>query len=224
MSESDVNREQSAQPELLSSQLKSATQDVHDQAENSDFMARLLAGKLDVAAAIDFTAQLWFVYSALESAARATSETSEMSAIFDPRLERVEKLEADLAAMCEGSDVPWRERLVATPETEEYAARLRSLGEEGDGAALVAHHYVRYLGDMAGGQVIAAMFKKHYGLNDDAVTFYNFDELGKIKPYRDQYREKLDSIQLDQQTRAHILDEAVKAFQLNTAMFASLQN
>lgn len=42
---------------------------------------------------------------------------------------------------------------------------------------MLAHAYVRYLGDLSGGQVIGARIKKAYGLNgQDGTAFYRFDE------------------------------------------------
>ena len=78
------------------------------------------------------------------------------------------------------------------PATAEYIARLNDIEATKDVARLLAHHYVRYLGDLSGGQVIGRMMQRHYGVSDECVTFYRFAEIPKTKPYKDNYRAALD--------------------------------
>jgi heme oxygenase len=65
-----------------------------------------------------------------------------------------------------------------------YVNRLRHLAADGsDSRLLLAHAYVRYLGDLSGGQIIRARVAKSYGFpkNGDGVRFYAFHE-GKGEP------------------------------------------
>ncbi|WP_338025282.1 biliverdin-producing heme oxygenase [Corynebacterium sputi] len=204
----------------LSVILREATAVVHDEAENSGFMSRLLDGDLDSAAAADLAAQLWFIYVALENAVREVSEDPIAAGIYDPRLERVPALELDLAALL-GEN--WRAQITADPSTAAYVRHLEGLAEKRDAAAVVAHHYVRYLGDISGGQVIGRRLSDHYGIDGDGARFYDFAAIGKIKPYRDAYRVQLDELPLTgESSRAALADESVTAFRLNTAVFRDL--
>lgn len=58
-----------------------------------------------------------------------------------------------------------------------YLDRLRGLSASQDSAPrLLAHAYVRYLGDLSGGQIIGARLRKAYGLDGlDGRRFYYFD-------------------------------------------------
>lgn len=127
-------------------------------------------------------------------------------------MDRTGRLEADLHAL--GVDPTTVEVL---PATRAYTERLG----EADAVALVAHHYVRYLGDLSGGQAIATLVERHYGITD-AVTFYDFAELGKAKPYKDGYRARLDALPVAGPERERLLAEGVTAFELNQALFADL--
>lgn len=72
------------------------------------------------------------------------------------------------------------EVFVNTPAPlEVYLGRIRDLSRNADLAPrLLAHAYVRYLGDLSGGQVIGARLRKAYGLNGlDGRRFYYFDLL-----------------------------------------------
>lgn len=203
----------------LSALLKSETAQAHHDAENSVFMTQLLDGKLDINAVAALTGQLYFVYEALESAVRANQDTAELAPIYDPRLERLSALESDLEQLYGGQ---WREHIAPLPATQNYVEALRQIGAEQDGAAALAHHYVRYLGDMSGGQVIARMFEKYYGLDERSTSFYDFDAIGRIKPYRDRYRITLNQLELGAEDKEKIIDCASTAFAMNQAVFQAL--
>lgn len=80
---------------------------------------------------------------------------------------------------------------------------------------MIAHHYARYLGDLSGCQIIVWMVGNHYGVDPDTLSFYRFDELGKLKPYKDNYRAVLDGLVLAGRERNALLDEAHQVFILN---------
>lgn len=199
--------------------LRQRTAAAHESAEGTDFISRLMGGELSADAFADFTGQLWFIYSALESAMRNGREHAAVAAVYDQRLERKEKLEKDLTSLF-GED--WKEKISQLESTAEYVARIQELEKAGNGPELVAHHYVRYLGDLAGGQVIARRVAEHYNVAPEALTFYDFAELGKVKPFRDQYRDTLDSLPLNEEEQEQMLSEAVRAFSYNQAVFEGL--
>lgn len=203
----------------LSLDLRDATAAVHEAAEGSEFMSRLLEGAVGLPAVAHYTGQLWFIYNALEAAVERAAGSPFLAPFADPRLARVLALEADLAIL-EGEG--WRDRIDMLPSTARYVEHLGRLGEA-DGLLVLAHHYVRYLGDVSGGQVIARMLGRHYGeVAQRATAFYDFSPLGKVKPFRDGYRKNLDGLSLDGAERATLLSEAVRAFGLNTAIFEEL--
>lgn len=203
----------------LSVALREETAHAHENAERSAFMQRLISGELTAEAAADLGGQLWFVYESLERAVRSVAHTPIASAVADPRLERRFALEADLAALVGGD---WREKIRILPATASYVARLEEIS--GSAVEVVAHHYVRYLGDVSGGQVIAARLGALYDIEPDALNFYDFSAIGKIPPYRKDYRERLDSLILTADEREALLLEAQRAFAFNSAIFAELNN
>ncbi|MGV3114772.1 heme oxygenase (biliverdin-producing) [Corynebacterium freneyi] len=205
--------------ERLTIRLREATAAVHDDAENSGFMTALLDGELTPGAAADLAGQLWFIYGALEDSVRAVADTPEGAAVADARLERHDALERDLAFLV---GPRWRSSIEVLPSTAAYVNRLTELGRNRDASALLAHHYVRYLGDLSGGQIIARRLRDHYGIDGDGARFYDFSALGKIKPYRDAYRDRLDALDLRDDVRDRVLAEAVLAFRMNTSLFRAL--
>lgn len=203
----------------LSHELREATAGVHEAAENAGFMTRLLGGNLDLGAVADYAGQLWFIYTALEGAVSRAGGCPELAAFHDPGLERVAALEADLDVL---HGPAWHGSLEMLPATADYVRHLEGL-TEADGLRVLAHHYVRYLGDVSGGQVIASLLCRHYGpVAQRAVSFYDFSTIGKVKSFRDAYRSRLDALGSDGVDRTALLDEAVRAFGFNIAVFTEL--
>ena len=101
-------------------------------------------------------------------------------------------------------------------------ARLRQLSEE-DPMLLVAHQYTRYLGDLAGGQILRKVFTKSYNLSgSNGVRFYGFNNIPKIGDFKQLYRRRLDSLDLDRENADRMVNESLKSFQFHIEMFVEL--
>ena len=202
----------------LSVALKEQTTAAHASAETSRFMSNLSRGQLSATAVAELTVQYFHIYSALEAAVRRTATHHAVAQIADPRLERVDAISADLTALL-GAD--WQNHHHPLEATSRYVAELNALTPN-NGPEVIAHHYVRYLGDIAGGQALARVFRSEYNLGDNALNFYDFSAIGKIPPYRAQYKASLDAMQLSDDERAQLIETAKHVFTLNEAVFQEL--
>ncbi|SEJ51257.1 heme oxygenase [Arthrobacter sp. yr096] len=207
---------------LFSEELKSHTAAAHEHAEQAGFVTELLAGRMDSSQVAAMLLQNVVIYRSLESAVGANQDPR-LKAFVDPALLRVPALESDLAVHY-GDD--WESRvssgeLHVTPGAKAYADQLDALGP-GSATYLMAHHYVRYLGDLSGGQIISALVQRHYGLSPEGLTFYVFDGIGKIKPYKDSYRRHVDEAAFSDSEKQEILRHAVVAFETNRQVFVDL--
>ncbi|MFJ6418672.1 heme oxygenase (biliverdin-producing) [Paeniglutamicibacter sp. NPDC091659] len=203
---------------LFSARLKEATQSDHREAEGSEFITTLMNGTRTSRDYVLLLSQYTYIYSALETEVRALAGDADLDPIFDLRLERLSKIQADLASLLPGhgfSNIP--EPLGAT---KEYVQHIRAAA--GDPARLVAHHYLRYLGDLSGGQIIGRLVERHYGIAQDDLTMWRFDGIDKHKPYKDEYRAKLDAYAVTPERVSSLLEEAAKGFTLNKALFRDL--
>lgn len=200
----------------LSQLLRSRTRQRHTHAETRPFVVNLTEGRLNRDAHGDLLVQLRSVYGALEEAAGRFAGDPVAAPFVRPELWRTPSIEDDLVAE-RGAD--WREGAQVLDATRAYVARLGAMTSP---AAYVAHAYTRYLGDLSGGQIIARMMQRHYGMPPSHLTFYTFEGIAKPKPYKDRYRESLDAVALDRAGREACAAEAVVAFDLNAAMFAEL--
>lgn len=208
-----------AQP--FSSELKDATDATHRQAEGAGFVRNLLAGALDRNAVAALLAQQLHIYRALETALEDYRKHPLLAGFIDPALARTESLQQDMAYHFGPG---WQqdlstERIFTASATRTYAAAIAAApGPE----FLLANHYVRYLGDLSGGQIIHRMTQRHYGIPDDGLNFYVFEHIPKLKRYKDEYRARLDALDPAPHTRRSVVDHAVEAFEFNHRIFLEL--
>lgn len=202
----------------LAALVKSRTDEAHRAAESSTFMAELLDGRLPEAAYIELEAQSWFIYRALEAGGRALAGDPLVAPFLDDAQLRLGGLEEDLRFHL-GPD--WRSRVAMLPSTERYAERIAEVAAAWP-AGYIAHHYLRYLGDLSGGQIIRTKMARTYGYERDGVRFYIFDEIAKPKPYKDAYRAKMDALGLDEAETDRFIAEVSDAFRFNRDLFADL--
>jgi heme oxygenase len=204
----------------LSARLRDETADVHDAAERSAFMTKLMDGALGVEAYVRLLAQYRVIYARLEAAAEVMRRDPVAVGFAARELERASAIDADLIAI---AGRQWPESVEVTPAATAYADHIDATCFDWPGG-FVAHHYVRYLGDLSGGQFIRRVLRRHFGLADDrGLSFYVFDAIGNGVQFKNAYRDRLDAAPWDEPERDRIVAEARRAFELNIDLFRSLE-
>ncbi|MFZ2172450.1 MAG: biliverdin-producing heme oxygenase [Rhodococcus sp. (in: high G+C Gram-positive bacteria)] len=216
-----LNESGSAHPRTLgfADRIKADTDAAHRETEQSGFIGALLAGELNTDGYAELLAQTYLVYRELEDAGRSHADSPVASPFLADELLRVPSLEADLEFLRGPS---WRDTVSASPATTRYVARLREVAYEWP-AGFVAHHYIRYMGDLSGGQIIRRMLERAYGYTTDGLQFYIFAAIPKPKVFKDSYRAKLDAAPLSADDQQRVIDEVNLAYRLNGALFADLE-
>ncbi|WP_257570833.1 heme oxygenase (biliverdin-producing) [Streptomyces sp. NP160] len=201
----------------FAARLRQETAEAHGAAESAPFMAELLSGQLAPEALTTFLAQVHQLYAVLEPAVDALRHDAVVALFADDDLRRLPAVSADLQAHLGAG---WREHLVPLPATEAYAARLRQVAAWP--AGLVAHHYLRYLGDLSGGQVVRRLLARAYGWPEEQLRSWDFPAVPSPKRYRDRYRAALDAAPWDEAERDRVVEEARRGYRLNEELFADL--
>jgi heme oxygenase (biliverdin-producing, ferredoxin) len=202
----------------FAARLRRATMAEHREAETRTFISRLMSGDVPRAGFAALTAQYLVIYRELESAASRLRTDPIAGPFADPVLDRVPALIADLSHL---SGPGWSGEVEPVAATARYAARLREHCHTSP-AHFIAHHYVRYLGDLSGGQLVARRVAETYGLAGDGLAFYRFDGIADPKAYKAAYRERLSALPFPEEELAVLVSEAQLAFGLNAAIFADL--
>ncbi|NKX56441.1 biliverdin-producing heme oxygenase [Arthrobacter mobilis] len=201
--------------------LRSATKADHESAENSGFITSLLEGRRSGADYVRLLVQYAYIYEALEAGSRALRRNAgpDLRALLDVRLDRMPSLRSDLKLLLPvyGVRVP-RERLAAT---REYVARLEQAAA-GSRPAFLAHHYLRYLGDLSGGRIMGQLVGRHYDVPPEMLSMWRFNGIGKPKPYKDGYRAALNAVMASPAEQQVFIDEVARGFGLNRALFEEL--
>lgn len=182
-------------------------------------MAALLAGRLPRSGYLAMLRNLQAVYTALEAALQAQAGAPAAAALQAGPLARAAVLADDLATL---HGPAWAQELPLADAAAVYAARLRTLAVPG----LVAHAYVRYLGDLHGGQVLQRLVARHYGLPDAAgapgTRFYDFGATPQVLALRQQLRGALGSLPLQPAEQDAVVAEACWAFEQHQRLFVEL--
>lgn len=89
---------------------------------------------------------------------------------------------------------------------------------------LVAHAYTRYLGDLSGGQILGRIAQKSMGLkSNDGLSFFAFPGVSSPNLFKQLYRSRMNSVELTEEQRNGVLEEAVRAFEFNIQVRSSEQ-
>ncbi len=207
----------------LASQLREGTKQSHTMAENTAYMKCFLKGYLATQPFAKLLSNLYLVYRALEAELLRHQNHPIVSSIYFPQLNRTAHLEADLAYYY-GTD--WKQKIAPSEAGRNYVAHLQTISNIEPGL-LVAHSYVRYLGDLSGGQGLKNIVRSTLELPEALGTrFYEFDDfssIAEIRVFKGQYRDALNSLPIDQVFVAEIVAEANYAFSLNCDLLHSLE-
>jgi heme oxygenase len=201
----------------LADYLRASSSSQHRDTETRSFITALMSGELTLADYTRYLGQYAWVYEALEQLVDRVSQVDHIE-VFDPALERLPAIESDLAAL---GVQDWRIEHPPLPSTTAYITHLQAL-TSADSVRCLAHHYTRYLGDLSGGQAIAALVARHYGAAPEQLGFYRFDAINNIVQYKRSYRDKLNALSLPPADVDTLVAEVDAAFTYNGAVFDGL--
>jgi heme oxygenase (biliverdin-producing, ferredoxin) len=207
----------------LATQLREGTKHSHTTAENTAFMKCFLKGIVEKEPFRKLIANLYCVYSALEAELLRYSSHPVLGLIYFPELNRKANLEKDLAFYY-GED--WQNQIVVSQEGKAYVARIQELAST-EPSLLVAHAYVRYMGDLSGGQSLKKIVRSALNLPADQGTgLHEFEQLPTVeamRAFKAKYRDALNSLPVDDTLAAKIVEEANYAFALNRNVVHELE-
>jgi heme oxygenase len=166
------------------------------------------------------------LYAALEAALAAHAAEPALVTLAAGPLQRAPVLAEDLAVL---HGPAWAEALSLAAAMQAYVARLQALQAAPAAEAapsLVAHAYVRYLGDLHGGQVLQRLVARLYALpaGDSApgTRFYDFGDTPQVLLLRQQLRRALGSLPFDAVQQDATVEEALWAFTQHRVLFEEL--
>jgi len=199
----------------LPDRLREGTRDLHAQAERAGLMTQLLAGRVTRPAYLRLLRNLHALYAALEAGLPACDDAGRMPL---PALRREAALAADLAVL---HGPRWPQELLLHESMVAYAQRLQDLARERP-RLLMAHAYLRYLGDLNGGQLLRRQVERALGA-PAGLSFYDFGLPDQVLTLRTQVREALARLPVrDEAEATRLVDEARWGFRQHQRLFEGL--
>lgn len=230
----------------ISTLLRTSTKRAHDAVHHSDLANKMLKGELPKNEYVYFLMILWRVYDTLEDGLEMHGNIPVLAPTYRPALlGRAGRLSADIAYLLNTTEDGWRASplylsLVSAPPKgiRDYVAHLQQLKDSSDPvdhARLLAHAYVRYMGDLSGGQSIRNKMAKAYDLPDEGAgaSFYDFGSLqgsaaagekrasqADLLRIKGWYREGMnEGVGDDKVLKDALIEEANLAFSYNFRLF-----
>ncbi|KAJ1174099.1 hypothetical protein NDU88_005922 [Pleurodeles waltl] len=177
----------------LSEALKEAIQEVHQQAQDTEFMRSFLKRQLSLDQYKLVMSSLYFVYDALEEEIERNKNHPGYAPVYFPaELHRKAALEHDLEYFY---GPQWRQEIPCPKATRKYVDRLHYVGQQMP-EILVAHAYTRYLGDLSGGQVLKRIPQKVLQLptSGEGLAFFTFDDVSSPTKFKQLYRAHMNAM------------------------------
>jgi heme oxygenase (biliverdin-producing, ferredoxin) len=203
----------------LAQTLRTETHALHRQVEASGVMSSLLRGQIDRAGYLRLQRNLYTVYEALEPALAQHAQHASLAPLGCARFRRLELLAADLQAL---GGVAWAQEIAVVPAAADYANHLHRLAAQ-QPALLAAHAYVRYLGDLSGGQLLRGIVARALGLPGGIGTgFFDFGDAATVAALAASFRSGLDALALVEVSAQDLVHEAQHAFSLHAELFEAL--
>lgn len=205
----------------FSEKLKAATWPLHREAEQCPFIQKLFRGQALEPEYLRYLEALLGVYHALDNSLKAHADDKRVGSFAYEALYREQALQSDVsfyAQRLKKTDDMTSDKM-NPPDSSNYAARILEVASENT-LLLVAHAYVRYLGDLSGGQMLSGIVRKSYELEgDEGTAFYQFSQIDDIKAFKHDFRQALDALVLTDMEEAALLEEAEQAFKFNIGLF-----
>jgi heme oxygenase (biliverdin-producing, ferredoxin) len=191
---------------------------LHVEAERSGIISEILHGRASRGGYALLLRNLLPIYVTMEDALERHRGTPTIGRLARPELYRTPAIAADIRILSEGGA-----ELPLLAEAVDYAdAVLTASG--GLGSRLVAHAYVRYFGDLSGGQIMKRLLMKSLGLPAAVLAFYEFPTIGDIGAYKIAFSEAIERVGDDLDDFEAVVEEAARAFELNIKLSIALQD
>ncbi|MEH1910843.1 biliverdin-producing heme oxygenase [Nostoc sp.] len=207
----------------LDVRLREGSKHSHTMTENTAFMKCFLKGIVEKSYFRKLLADLYFVYRALEEQLEWYQYHHIVGMMYFPELHRQANLEKDLAFYYGES---WRSQIVPSPAGQVYVNRIHEVANT-QPELLIAHAYTRYMGDLSGGQALRKIARSAMNLPSDRGTaMHEFEQIPTPearREFKEQYRQALNFLPLDEEMIQKIVDEANYAFNLNKNVIHQLE-
>lgn len=204
---------------ILIEALRTATRSLHVELERGPLMRELLRGELPRPAYCAMLRNLWTIYQPLEEGLAQHRGRSALAWLPLDALRRVAALEDDLGVW---HGPGWAAELPVDAAALDYQERLERMNQR-EPDLLLAHAYVRYLGDLSGGQSLQRLVARQLGAaSGEGTRFYQFGPGDQARVLAAQLRSGFSAQTWTKAQVKDLAEEARWSFQQHAVIFAAL--
>ncbi|EKJ88238.1 heme oxygenase (biliverdin-producing) [Leptospira meyeri] len=202
--------------------LREGTADKHQETEKVPYIRAIFRGGLDAQTYTYQLESLHAVYAVMEDLYRQNKDNPILAKLYFPALFREKSLKEDIVSFQKKFGTKLRGSI--SKATQNYIDHIKNTAKTKP-ELLVAQAYVRYLGDLSGGQSIKKVVAKTFELEgNEGTAFYEFPEIEDLMAFKGIYRQNLDTLPLNDTQKAELLAEANATFDLNKFLFIELDS
>lgn len=203
----------------LAEELRAGTLALHAKAESCGIVLALIEGRATRDGYALYLRNLYEAYRQLEDGLKRRGPIPGGRLLTHPKIHRADAIASDLKAL---AGVSWKTDLALLPAGQRYAQRIAWLARHRS-IHLVAHAYVRHLGDLSGGRILKRCLSERLGLRSGALSLYEFSDMPDRDCFLSDYRQALDSIAASSADASAIVEEARGAFRHNIDVSVAVQ-
>lgn len=182
---------------------------------------------------ITFLQNLFLIYSAMEhelTNLKLSPSFPLEELLFAEKLFRRSAIARDLKHFLGPG---WKAKMTSTRATDNYVARIKEVGRT-DPDLLLAHHSIRYIGDLQTCDKSRTRARRLFGLSastpkigdaelNPGVAFHVFEGIENKRNFEKEYFEKIRGLNLSPEINKKIAKEAKVVYQLNMNLYWELQ-
>lgn len=187
-------------------QLKDATWDLHENAENHKFQKTMAAGTLGKEGYVAFLAQMYFVHRAVEARLHELADAPRYQALIHGYHFRLNRLAEDLRFF--GADPA---NMKPNSATEAFVSKIEAR-MQGDDLAVLGMHYVLE-GSTNGSKYIAKSVRQGLALQSDEGLAYLDPHGDEQRPRWKSFKEDMDAMGFNETECASAVKAARDMFQ-----------
>lgn len=195
--------------------IRNTGKSLHDMAENTGFIKRLLLGDADKKSYGEYIYNLYYVYKAIEEGLEENSNNEIVKSFAIPEVYRAESIMKDFQYLL-------GEKIEPLMSTKCFVNRIKEISKNNP-ELLIAHAYTRYLADLFGGRVIYGIVKNKYKIDDAGLNYYIFDKIENLRTFVMNYHNKLNLMKLSDCLKEKFLNEVAVSYIYNISISNELE-
>ncbi|WP_300379336.1 heme oxygenase (biliverdin-producing) [Clostridium sp.] len=204
--------------ENIMNEIRNKTTALHKAAEITGFNKRLIDKNATKETYAEYIYNLLFVYEAIEENLEKYSDNNSVNPFVTKELYKSKLIREDIKVLLgENSNLELLSSTIA------YVSRINE-SSRANPKMVIAHAYTRFLADLFGGRTFYSLLKEYYKLEDNALNYYQFNEINDLRDYVMVYHNKLKELSLDGEEKQLFINEISNSYIYNIAISNELES